>query len=69
MMKYYYILKKWKKGIIDLMKRRRNWEWVQKLFNEILLLEEKVKEGHKAVDKYIVREKTIFNRVRIRKIN
>ena len=37
---------------------KKNWEWVQKLFNEILLLEEKVREGNKAVDKYIVeREK------------
>jgi len=38
--------------------QRNNVEWLKKLFKEILLLEEKVKEGHKAVDKYIVeREK------------
>ena len=38
--------------------QRNNVEWLKKLFKEILLLEEKVREGNKAVDKYIVeREK------------
>ena len=38
--------------------QKNNVEWLKKLFKEILLLEEKIKEGHKAVDKYIVeREK------------
>lgn len=38
--------------------QRNNVEWLKKLFKEILLLEEKVREENKAVDKYIVeREK------------
>ena len=48
---------------------KKNWEWVQKLFNEILLLEEKVREGNKAVDKYIVeREKQSLIEMGLKKL-
>ncbi|MDO4691235.1 MAG: DUF4304 domain-containing protein [Fusobacterium sp.] len=50
-------------------KEKKTWEWVQELYSELLLLEKKVKEGHKAIDEYIVeREKQSLKEMGLEKL-
>ena len=36
----------------------KEWDWVKNIMEEALILKEKVKEGHKSIDEYIIwREK------------
>lgn len=49
--------------------QRNRVEWLKELFEEILLLEKKVKEGHKAIDEYIVeREKQSLKEMGLEKL-